>query len=167
MQRQFEFSSRVLAGLAIMGFATASPCKAQSGDLFKISPNQRISCSRALAPGKQQTISCKSYAYVMNAVTSEFYRCQVSVAVTRDAKEILKTETDGDCRLKARIFGEDSNYSFDATETEPPNTNAFFGSGGRAIWVSDTTKFRVRGCIELVVGVAPDLMKCVDMKAGN
>jgi hypothetical protein len=69
--------------------------------------------------------------------------------------------------LKTRIFPEDSNYSFDATETEPPNTNSFFGSGGSAIWVSDNTKLNVKGCIQLVVGVAPDVLKCVDMTFDN
>ena len=83
------------------------------------------------------------------------------------AKEILKTDSDGSCRSKGRIFSEDSNYAFDATETEPPNTNAFFGSGGTAIWVADTSKPKIRGCIELVVGVAPDVLKCVEMTVGN
>ncbi len=126
---------------------------AKANDIIKLSSNQRISCSRGLSAGKLQNINCKSYAYIFNSQTSEFYRCQVSVAVTRDNKEVLKT----------RVFPEDSNYSFDATETEPPNTNSFFGSGGTAIWVSDDTKLKAKGCIQLAVGVAPDVLKCVDM----
>src|SRR5690349_23829960 len=50
---------------------------------------------------------------------------------------------------KPRIFDNDSNYSFDATETEPPNTNSFFGPGGFAVWASDNAKQRVRGCITI------------------
>ena len=48
-------------------------------------------------------------------------------------------QTDGGCTKKPRIFDDDSNYSFDATETEPPNTNSFFGPGGYAMWASDNT----------------------------
>jgi hypothetical protein len=136
---------------------------AKANDIIKLSNNQRIACSRGLSAGKLQNINCKSYAYIFNSQTSEFYRCQVSVAVTRDNKEVLKIDTGGDCVLKTRVFPEDSNYSFDATETEPPNTNSFFGSGGTAIWVSDNTKLKAKGCIQLAVGVAPDVLKCVDM----
>jgi hypothetical protein len=136
---------------------------AKAEDIFRLSNNQRISCSRGLSAGKLQNIKCRSYAYIFNTKTSEFYRCEVSVAVTRDNKEVLKIDTGGGCALKARIFPEDSTYSFDANETEPPNTNSFFGAGGTAIWVSDSTKLKARGCIELVVGVAPDVLKCVDM----
>jgi hypothetical protein len=136
---------------------------AKANDVIKLSSNQRILCSRGLSAGKLQNISCKSYAYIFNSQTSEFYRCQVSVAVTRDNKEVLKIDTGGDCVLKTRVFPEDSSYSFDATETEPPNTNSFFGSGGTAIWVSDNTKLKAKGCIQLVVGIAPDVLKCVDM----
>ncbi len=136
---------------------------AKANDVIKLSSNQRILCSRGLSAGKLQNINCKSYAYIFNSQTSEFYRCQVSVAVTRDNKEVLKIDTGGDCVLKTRVFPEDSSYSFDATETEPPNTNSFFGSGGTAIWVSDNTKLKAKGCIQLVVGIAPDVLKCVDM----
>ncbi|MBY0382327.1 MAG: hypothetical protein K2W78_10460 [Xanthobacteraceae bacterium] len=149
----------MLTGLCGM----AAPRAALADDIFKIAPLQRIACTRALLPGKQQVISCKSFAYVLNAHTSEFYRCQVSVGVTRNAKEILKTDSDGNCILKTRVFPVDSSYSFDATETEPPNTNAFFGSGGTAIWVTDTAKQSVRGCIGLVMGIEPDILKCIDM----
>ncbi|RTL54761.1 MAG: hypothetical protein EKK40_02385 [Bradyrhizobiaceae bacterium] len=136
---------------------------ALSADIYKLGNNQRIACNRSLTAGKLQNISCKSFAYVLNSVTSEFYRCQVSVAVTRDNKTILKTEADGKCTSLGRIFPADSSYSFDATETEPPNTNAFFGSGGTAIWVSDAAALKVRGCIQLVTGIGPDLLNCVDM----
>jgi len=155
--------SGVLVGIA----GIVSPQVASAEDMFKIAPLQRIACTRALLPGKQQSISCKSFAYVLNARTSEFYRCQVSVGVTRNAKEILKTDSNGNCALKTRVFPTDSNYSFDATETEPPNTNAFFGPGGTAIWVADTTKQSVRGCIGMTVGIEPDILKCIDMTFGN
>lgn len=147
--------------LALSTFTGVSDARA--ADEFKLSNNQRISCGRGLNAGKLQNINCKSYAYVFNTRTSEFYRCQVSVGVTRDNKEVLKVDTDGSCVLKARVFPTNSTYEFDATETEPPNTNAFFGSGGTAIWVSDSTKLAIKGCVMLNVGVAPDVLRCVDM----
>jgi len=54
---------------------------------IRLSNNQRIACGRGLNAGKLQNINCRSYAYLFNTQTSEFYRCQVSVAVTRDNKE--------------------------------------------------------------------------------
>jgi hypothetical protein len=135
---------------------------AQADD-FKLSNNQRISCSRGLSPGKLNTATCRSYAYVFNAKTSEYFRCQVSLALTRDNKEVINVQTDGGCTKKPRIFETDGNYSFDATETEPPNTNSFFGPGGYAIWASDTTVQKVRGCITISSGLGSDISKCLDM----
>ena len=110
---------------------------AASADEFKLSNNQRISCSRGLSAGKLNTATCKSYAYLFNTKTSEYFRCQVSLALTRDNKEVINVQTDGGCTKKPRIFDTDGNYSFDATETEPPNTNSFFGPGGYSVWASD------------------------------
>src|SRR6201988_874355 len=132
-------------------------------DAFKLSNNQRISCSRGLAPGKLNTATCKSYAYLFNARTSEYFRCQVSLALTRDNKEVINVQTDGGWAKKPRVFDTDGSYSFDATETEPPNTNAFFGPGGYAIWASDTTQQKVRGCITISSGLGSDISKCLDM----
>src|SRR5437868_11450035 len=101
--------------------------QAAVADDFKLSNNQRIACSRGLSAGKLNTSTCKSYAYVFNTRTSEYFRCQVSLALTRDNKEVINVQTDGGCTRKARIFDGDGNYSFDATETEAPNTNSFFG----------------------------------------
>jgi len=56
-----------------------------------------------------------------------------------------------------------SNYAFDATETEPPNTNSFFGPGGYAVWASDTTTRKLRGCITISSGLGSDISKCLDM----
>jgi hypothetical protein len=39
-------------------------------DEFKLSNNQRISCSRGLSAGKLNTATCKSYAYLFNVKTS-------------------------------------------------------------------------------------------------
>ena len=39
---------------------------AVQADEFKLSNNQRISCSRGLSAGKLNTATCKSYAYVFN-----------------------------------------------------------------------------------------------------
>jgi hypothetical protein len=132
-------------------------------DEFKLSSNQRISCSRGLSAGKLNTATCKSYAYLFNVKTSEYYRCQVSLAFTRDNKEVINVQTDGGCTKKPRIFETDSNYSFDAAETEPPNTNSFFGPGGFAVWASDNTTRKVRGCIIISSGLGSDVSKCLDM----
>jgi hypothetical protein len=132
-------------------------------DEFKLSNNQRISCSRGLSAGKLNTATCKSYAYIFNIRTSEYFRCQVSLALTRDNKEVINVQADGGCVKKPRIFETDSSYSFDATETEPPNTNSFFGPGGYAVWASDNTTRKVRGCITISSGLGSDILKCVDM----
>jgi hypothetical protein len=147
------------AGLVLL----AATAQAGAAEEIRLSNNQRITCGRGLNAGKLQNINCRSYAYLFNTRTSEFYRCQVSVAVTRDNKAVLKVDTDGSCTLKARVFTADSSYAFDATETEPPNTNAFFGTGGTAIWVADTTALKVKGCILLDVGIGPEVARCVDM----
>src|SRR5258706_5876565 len=118
-------------------------------DDFNLSNTQRISCSRGLSAGKLNTATCKSYAYIFNVKTSEYFRCQVTLSMTRDNKEVINVQTDGGCTKKPRIFETDSNYSFDATETEPPNTNSFFGTGGYAIWASDNTAQEVRGCLTI------------------
>jgi len=131
-------------------------------DEFKLSNNQRIACSRGLSAGKLNTATCKSYAYIFNVRTSEYFRCQVSLALTRDNKEVINVQTDGGCVKKPRIFETDSSYSFDATETEPPNTNSFFGTGGYSIWASDNTQQRVRGCITISSGLGSDISKCLD-----
>ena len=133
-------------------------------DDFKLSNNQRISCGRGLSAGKLSTATCRSYAYIFNIKTSEYFRCSVSLALTRDNKEVINVQTDGGCTKKPRIFETDSSYSFDATETEPPNTNSFFGTGGYAVWASDTTARKVRGCIIVSSGLGSDVSKCLDMK---
>jgi hypothetical protein len=133
-------------------------------DDFKLSSNQRISCGRGLSAGKLNTATCKSYAYLFNVKSSEYFRCTVSLAMTRDNKEVINVQTDGGCSKKARIFDNDSNYSFDAAETEPPNTNSFFGAGGYAVWASDNGAQKVRGCIIISSGLGSDVTKCLDMK---
>jgi hypothetical protein len=67
------------------------------------------------------------------------------------------------CTKKPRIFDADSHYDFDATETEPPNTNSFFGTGGYSVWAADTTQQKVRGCIIISSGLGSDITKCLDM----
>jgi hypothetical protein len=147
----------------VVALSLATLVGAAQADEFKLSNNQRISCSRGLSAGKLNTATCKSYAYLFNVKTSEYYRCQVSLALTRDNKEVINVQSDGGCTKKPRVFEADSNYSFDATETEPPNTNAFFGSGGYAIWASDNTAQKVRGCIIISSGLGSDISKCLDM----
>ena len=152
---------KIHLGVALL-FATLVPIA--HADDFKLSNNQRISCSRGLAPGKLNTATCRSYAYLFNIKTSEYFRCSVTLALTRDNKEVINVQTDGGCTKKPRIFDTDGNYSFDATETEPPNTNSFFGTGGYAVWASDNTARKVRGCIIITSGLGSDVSKCVDMK---
>lgn len=136
---------------------------AQAEDLFQLSHNQRIFCSRGLAAGRLNTATCKSYTYIFNTRTSEYFRCEVALSLTRDNKEVINVQSDGSCTRKPRIFDTDSSYSFDATETEAPNTNSFFGPGGYSIWVADTTQQKVRGCITIASGLGSDISKCLDM----
>jgi hypothetical protein len=136
---------------------------AARADDYQLSHNQRISCSRGLAPGKLNTATCKSYTYLFNSKTSEYFRCQVSLALTRDNKEVINVQTDGGCTKKPRIFETDGHYDFDATETEPPNTNSFFGPGGYSIWAADMAAQKIRGCITISSGLGSDISKCLDM----
>jgi hypothetical protein len=147
----------------VVALSLATLVGAAQADEFKLSNNQRISCSRGLSAGKLNTATCKSYAYLFNVKTSEYFRCQVTLALTRDNKEVINVQSDGGCTRKPRVFEADSNYSFDATETEPPNTNAFFGSGGYAVWASDNAAQKVRGCIIISSGLGSDISKCLDM----
>jgi hypothetical protein len=149
-----------LIGLLMTALAPA----AHAADEFKLSNNQRISCGRGLSAGKLSTATCRSYAYIFNTKTSEYFRCTVSLSLTRDNKEVISTQSDSGCVKRPRIFDTDSNYSFDATETEPPNTNSFFGQGGYAVWASDNTARKVRGCIIISSGLGSDITKCLDMK---
>jgi hypothetical protein len=146
------------AALSLVALAPAA-----HADDFELSHNQRIACSRGLSAGKLNTATCRSYAYVFNTKTSEYFRCTVTLALTRDNKEVINVQTDGGCVKKPRIFDTDSHYAFDATETEAPNTNSFFGPGGYAIWASDTTAQKVRGCITISSGLGSDISKCLDM----
>jgi hypothetical protein len=154
---------KICLGAALSLAALASQAPVAHADDFELSHNQRIACSRGLSAGKLNTATCKSYAYIFNTKTSEYFRCQVSLALTRDNKEVINVQTDGGCVKKPRIFDNDSHYSFDATETEAPNTNSFFGPGGYAIWASDNTAQKVRGCITISSGLGSDISKCLDM----
>jgi len=149
--------------LGIFGWLALSAGPA-AADEYRLVSNQRISCGRGLSAGKLSTATCRSFAYLFNVKTSEYFRCSVSLSMTRDAKEIINVQSDGGCVKKPRIFDTDSSYSFDATETEPPNTNSFFGTGGYAVWASDNTTPKVRGCIIIASGLGSDVSKCLDMK---
>ena len=151
-------------GLVAAALALSAP--AAMADNFALLNNQRISCSRGLSPGKMSTATCRSHAYLFNASTSEYYRCSASVAMTRDGKEVINVQTDSKCVKKPRIFDTDSvaGYSFDGTETEPPNTNSFFGPGGEAAWASDNAARRLRACITVPSGLGSDVVRCMDMK---
>ncbi len=154
--------AKAAMGLAITAALVAAGA-AEAADQFKLGNNQHIACSRGLSPGRLNTATCRSYAYLFNTRTSEYFRCAVSLEVTRNSKEILNVQTSGGCERKPRIFDQDSDYSFEATETEPPNTNSFFGQGGYAIWASDNNAQKIRGCITVASGLGSDVSKCVDM----
>ncbi|KIZ39023.1 MULTISPECIES: hypothetical protein [Rhodopseudomonas] len=153
-----HIKSVLLSGLLALALIPAA-----RADEFKLSNNHRISCSRGLAPGKLSTATCSSYAYLFDVKTSDFFRCQVSLAMTRDKKEVINVQSDGGCAKKMRVFDADGNYSFDATETESANTNSFFGPGGYSVWVSDNTARKVRGCIAVESGFGTEISRCVDM----
>lgn len=152
--------ARMGLGIALPLVALLSSARA---DDFKLAHDQRIACSRGLAAGKLNTATCKSYAYLFNTKTSEYFRCQVTLSLTRDNKEVINVQSDGGCARKPRIFDTDGAYDFDASETEPPNTNSFFGTGGYAIWAADTKAQKVRGCIIIASGLGSDVAKCLDM----
>lgn len=151
-------------GAALLAGLFAAAGAAQAADDFKLSSNQRIACGRGLSAGRLATSTCRSYAYLFNTKTSEYFRCSVSLSMTRDAKEVINVQTDGGCGKKQRVFDSDSIYSFDVAETEPPNTNSFFGNGGVAIWASDNTTRKMRGCISVASGFGTDVLRCLDMK---
>src|SRR5258708_38126764 len=100
---------KIFLGAALLGVTLVPVAQA---DEFKLSHNQRIACSRGLSAGKLNTATCKSNAYIFNVKTSEYFRCQVSLVLTRDNKEVINVQTDGGCTRKPRIFETDANYSF-------------------------------------------------------
>lgn len=155
--------NRVTKSVLSVASALVTLVSAAHADEFKLLNNQRIACSAGLSPGKLKTRTCKSYTYLFNVKTSEYFRCQVSLALTRDNKEVINVQADGGCTKKPRVFDTDSNYTFDATETEPANTNSFFGAGGYAMWVADTTQQKLRGCITISSDLGSDISKCLDM----
>ena len=147
-------------GVALSFMALGSAAQA---DDYKLVSNQRIACGRGLSPGKLNTATCKTYAYLFNAKTSEYFRCQMTLVMTRDNKEVINVQADGGCAKRPRIFEADGDYTFDATETEPPNTNSFFGPGGFVAWASANNERKVRSCITIASGLGSDVSKCLDM----
>src|SRR3569833_2131377 len=86
--------------VAVVAYVLTPPSAAHADATFRLSHNHRISCSKVLMPGKQQAIGCKSYAYLFNTMTSEFYRCEAQVTVPRDASKEHRTEKSNKCKLK-------------------------------------------------------------------
>ncbi|MGJ4892660.1 hypothetical protein [Bradyrhizobium sp. HKCCYLR20261] len=144
-------------------FSLTTLMSAAHADEFKLWNGQRIACSSGRAAGKLDTRVCRSYTYLFNVKTSEYFRCQMTLSLTRDNKEVINVQVDGGCAKKPRVFEADSKYEFDATETEPANTNSFFGNGGYSLWVADTTQQKLRGCITISSGLGSDISKCLDM----
>ncbi len=152
--------TRILLGLFLVPLLTTA---AWSDKLFKLSNSQKIACSRDLERGRLRTATCRSFTYLFNTKTSEYFRCEMSLVVRRDRKEVLVVRSNGRCVRKAPIFSSESNYDFDASETEPTNMNSFFGSGGHAIWAADTTRQHVRGCIAIASALGSNALRCRDM----
>lgn len=165
MQMRWDLIRRNVAGGALLASLLLSPALAQAADDFVLSSQQRLSCSRGLSAGKLSTATCRSYAYLFNQKTSDYFRCAVTMAVTRDIKEVINVQTDGKCIKLPRMFEADAAvaYSFDAAETDPPNTNSFFGLGGHVFWVADRTERRVRTCMTVPAG-NESVTRCMDMK---
>src|SRR3569623_3822895 len=109
--------------VAVVAYVLTPPSAAHADATFRLSHNHRISCSKVLMPGKQQAIGCKSYAYLFNTMTSEFYRCEAQVKVTRDATKDLGTDKSCSCKLKTKVISDDSKYDIAADATEQPNAN--------------------------------------------
>ena len=132
-------------------------------DEFKLSNNQRISCSRGLSPGKLNTATCKSYAYLFNVKTSEYFRCQVSLALTRDNKEVINVQTDGGC-TKGRASSIPIP-TMRSTLPKPSRPTPIHFSGRAAIRFGRATSMRakLRGCITISSGLGSDISKCLDM----
>ena len=152
--------------VSVACLAAASVSVAVAADDFRLSSNQRISCGRGLSAGKLQTSTCRSFAYIFNTKTSEYFRCAASIIVTKDNKDFIQIQTEGgNCQKRERVFSTDSSYSFDGAETEGPNTNSFFGPGGYVMWVSDNAKLAAKVCFTVAIGGnQPDVQRCIDMK---
>src|SRR6266403_2259159 len=101
---------KICLGLALSGMTLVPLAQA---DEFKLSNNQRISCSRGLSPGKLNTATCKSYAYLFNVKTSEYFRCQISLALTRDNKEVINVQTERGCTTISSGLGSDISKCLD------------------------------------------------------
>ena len=146
-----------------IALSTSTTCFASAADDFRLGDGKRIACSRGLSPGKLSTATCRSYAYLVNVHMSEYFRCTVSLAFTRDNKQVISVQTDGGCAKKERPFVEEETYAFDAAETEPTNTNSFFGSGGYVMWASDTSAKKMKAYITIASGLGTDVSRCMDM----
>jgi hypothetical protein len=159
--------SAVLGLVALAGAYAVLPgaADAEAAETMVLGAGQRIACVRGLSPGKLQTSSCRSYTYIFNSKTTEYFRCNAAVTVTKDNKDLMKIDTEGACQKRGRIFDKDGSYSFDAAETEGPNTNSFFGQGGYVIWASDNAKLAAKACFIIAVGGKDgEVQRCVDMK---
>jgi hypothetical protein len=152
----------IIVGIAVLSLASVSG-PASAADQFQLNGDNHISCGRGLSAGKLSTATCRTYAYLFDKHTSESFRCTASLAMTRDNKQVLNVQADGNCTRRPRIFGEDGDYSFNAAETEPPNTNSFFGAGGYSAWASDNSARRVKACLTIISGLGTDVARCVDM----
>ncbi|UTD26716.1 hypothetical protein [Bradyrhizobium sp. WD16] len=163
MRRQIAGMAGAVCLAAMIGLAGAG--EAEAADGYAMSGSQRIFCGRGLSAGKLQTSTCRSYTYIFDTTTTEYYRCAASVTVTKDNKDLMRVESEGGCQKKPRLFTGDSSYAFDVAETEGPNTTAFFGPGGYVIWASDTKKLAAKVCFTINVGGKEgEVSRCIDMK---
>ena len=151
----------IRAPLAILLFLPL-PALAQTDHPLNLGDSS-ISCTRILARGKLRSATCKSHVYLFHTKTSEHFRCQMSLAVTRNRKDAPAVSTDGRCDRNPSIFSTGTNYHFDAAETEPKNMNSFFGSGASSVWAADIRRRKVRGCMTISYALEPAIFRCVDM----
>src|SRR3954449_3612933 len=70
--RQRDIKMKHLIAACGIGLLVSVCSSAAFANEFRLSNNQRISCSRGLSPGKLSTATCKSHAYLFNIKTSEY-----------------------------------------------------------------------------------------------
>ena len=118
----------------------------------------------ASPPGKLNTATCKSYTYrLQHQDLGIFPLPGLAGADPRQQGSHQRPDRRRLHQEAAHLRDRRALFDFDATETEPPNTNSFFGPGGYSIWAADITAQKVRGCITISSGLGSDISKCLDM----
>ena len=139
------------SGVALL-FVTLVP--AAEADEFRLSNNQRISCSRGLSAGKLNTATCKSYAYIFNVKTSEYYRCGAAALTLRQQRviNVRPTAAAQETHLRHRF-----SYSLKPKPRRP--TQFVFNRWLRGVDQRQHCT-KVRGCI-IISSASADISKCL------